>query len=267
MDLRFGFDVVEKPVGEYFAYAREYGLAHLEVDLNVEHEFIETFDAKRITNLKKLSKEYAVTVSLHTPFSINPADRISMLRRANVAYLKRCVQVASDLAATHLTTHIGHCNGLPEWNWLRRQGLEQLVLSLKETLSLCKEHDVVLALENVNPMPKDSEFFYLGDNINDFEFLFSQLPSRYLKMCLDTGHAHTAEGVTTYIEKFKDKIVNVHFHDNNGKNDQHLNVGDGTIPWQQVAQAFKNAGFTGPYISECFKTTPHQAKADLQKYF
>ncbi len=86
-------------------------------------------------------------------------------------------------------------------------------------------------------------------------------------MCLDLGHANTNEGPVTYIQNFSDKIINVHFHDNMGKLDDHLNVGMGMIPWKNVADALKKIKFQGPFISECFKSKPHESKEDLLKYF
>jgi len=266
-NLKFGFNVVGKPVEEYFDYASKCDLAHLEIDLIKEHSFIETFDEERISNLRKLSENFGITLSLHTPYTINPSDKIPMIRDANIGYLKRCVLVAHELNATHVTTHIGYCNGLPSWTWMRQEALERLVANLREVLKDCQEFKVKLALENVNPMPKDSEFFYLGDNLRDIEFLFSKLESPYLNLCLDTGHANTNEGPLAYIQKFGEKIINVHFHDNKGKYDDHLNVGEGTIPWKEIADALKNIKFFGPFISECFKLKPHEAKEALLKYF
>lgn len=267
MDLRFGFNVVGKPVEEYFDYASEHGLAHLEIDLIREHSFIETFDEGRVGNLRELSERSGISLSLHTPYSINPSDKIPMIRDANISYLKRCVLIAHKLNATHVTTHIGYCNGLPSWTRMRQDALERLVSSFKEVLEDCQELNVKMALENVNPMPKDSEFFYLGDSLKDFEFLFSELESPYLNLCLDTGHANTNEGPSAYVRKFGKKIINVHFHDNMGRYDDHLDVGEGTIPWKEVADALREIEFFGPFISECFKSEPHEARDALLKYF
>jgi len=264
MDLRFGFNVVRKPVEEYFDYASEYRLAHLEIDLIRDHSFIETFDEKRINNLRELSEEFGITLSLHTPFTINPSDKIPIIRDANIAYLKRCVSVAHELNTTHITTHIGYCIGFKHW---RQGALVRLVANLKEVLKDCRKFKVKLALENVNPMPEGSELFYLGDNLKDFEFLFSELESPYLNLCLDIGHANTSEGPLAYIQKFGKKIISIHFHDNNGKNDDHLDVGEGTVPWKKVAEALKRIKFFGPFISECFKSKPHEAKDAFSKYF
>jgi len=264
MELIFGFDVVRRPVEDCFGYAVEYGLSHLEIDLIRESSFIETFDAERIRKLRDLSEEFEITLSLHTPFSINPSDKIPAIRDANIAYLKRCVSVANELNATHVTTHVGYCLGVKP---SKQKALARLVANLKQVLQDCRKLDVKLAIENVNPMPEGSELFYLGDCIEECEFLLSELESPYLNLCLDIGHANTNEGPLAYIQKFGKKIVNIHFHDNNGKTDDHLDVGEGTVPWKKVAEALKRIKFCGPFVSECFNSEPHEAKDALLKYF
>jgi sugar phosphate isomerase/epimerase len=264
MDLVFGFDVVRKPVEECFGYAAEYGLAHLEIDLIRESSFIETFDYERISNLRGLSEEFGITLSLHTPFTVNPADKIPAISDASIAYLKRCVSVAHELDATHVTTHVGYCLGVKP---SKQKALTRLAANLKQVLQDCRKLDVNLAIENVNPMPKGSELFYLGDSIEECDYLLSELESPYLNLCLDIGHANTNEGPLAYIQKFGNKIVNVHFHDNNGKTDDHCDVGEGTVPWKKVAELLKRINFWGPFVSECFNSEPHEAKVALQKYF
>jgi len=53
-----------------------------------------------------------------------------------------------------------------------------------------------------------------------------------LGMTLDVGHAHT-NGVLSEFLGMKE-IVHVHIHDNNGRRDEHLPIGEGTIAWADV---------------------------------
>ena len=59
--MKIGFNVFEKPVEEYFTYAVQHGLNHLEIDLIKEHSVIETFTPQRILNLKELSQKYNIS--------------------------------------------------------------------------------------------------------------------------------------------------------------------------------------------------------------
>ena len=236
MDLIFGFDVVRSPIEESFSYAVKYSFSHLEIDLIRRHSFIETFNSDRITKLKKLSEDHCITLSLHTPFTINPSDKIPVIRDANIEYLKRCVLIANKLNATHITTHVGYCLGVKP---SKKKALKRLVVNLRKLLEYCQKFEVNLALENVNPMPQESEFFYLGDNIEECKFIFSELDSPLLSLCLDIGHANTNEGPLAYIKNFGKKIISLHYHDNNGITDDHLDVGQGTVPWKEVVESIK----------------------------
>lgn len=175
--------------------------------------------------------------------------------------------LAHKIKATHVTTHIGYYIGLSSWSWKRKQALDRLILSLEEVLPLCERLDVLLALENANPMPTDSEFSYLGDNINDLKYIFDKLKSPMIKLCLDVGHANTNEGPAKYIAAFADKIVVAHIHDNKGMHDEHLAIGMGTINWKILAEEFKKIDFYGPFIYEVISKTPKESRADLGEYF
>ena len=70
-----------------------------------------------------------------------------------------------------------------------------------------------------------------------------------------------------YIQKFGKKIISLHYHDNNGKTDDHLDVGEGTVPWKEVVESIKMIKFKGPFISECFNSKPHEARDTLIRYF
>ena len=216
--------------------------------------------------MKRIANERGVSLSLHVPYTLNPADTLGLIRAANVEYLRKCIALASAVRATHVTTHIGYCNGLPSWQWLRQEALERLIDSLRSVLPLCRRKRVVLALENVNPMPRDSEFFYLGDSMDDLTYVFQKLPSACIRLCLDVGHANTNEGPLEYVKRFGKKIVAVHYHDNTGKHDQHVAVGRGTIPWAKLGRAFHRIGFRGPFVSEVFSRSACQSRDDFRKF-
>ncbi|MGA3291177.1 MAG: sugar phosphate isomerase/epimerase [Candidatus Bathyarchaeia archaeon] len=254
-----------KPIEEMFDETSESGFSHIEIDLLEKHSCIESFDAKRIRKIVKEATKYDISISLHVPYTLNPSDEILSIRRANIEYLEKAVKLAHKIKATHITTHIGYYIGLPSWKWKRKQALERLLLSLEKVLPLCGNLEVLLAIENVNPMPKHSEFFYLGDNINDLQYIFSKLKSPNLKLCLDVGHANTNEGPIKYIEEFADRIVSVHIHDNNGKYDEHLTIGMGTINWNILADEFKKIKFYGPFVYEVLSRTPQESREDLEK--
>jgi sugar phosphate isomerase/epimerase len=53
---------------------------------------------------------------------------------------------------------------------------------------------------------------------------------------LDVGHAHTVGKVREFLRVLP-SADHIHIHDNHGTADQHLALGDGTIPWEEVGRA------------------------------
>ena len=90
---------------------------------------------------------------------------------------------------------------------------------------------------------------------------------KYLKFCLDTGHANIGEGALEYLKAFPEKLCCVHYHDNNGSNDEHLLVGKGNVPWAAIAAELIRLNYQGPIISECRNTTAHESARLFEDYF
>jgi sugar phosphate isomerase/epimerase len=264
-EMIYGFVVSDQPVEYYLQFAKNNGLAHLEIDLYKDHSLLESWLPKRIDNLRRKSQEFGVRLSIHPPYTLNLGDKIKTVAKAQVELLKKSIELARKLDAQFVTTYIGSVNNQKGLAAARKQALGHAIDNLEEVLEYCEKNKMKLALENTNLMPKDSELFYLGDNLKDFELVFSKLKSPLLNFCLDLGHAHVNEGISKYIDKFGAKIINVHFHDNNGKTDDHLNLGEGNIKWKQVMKSFSKIGFSGPFLSET-KDSPAQSKRKLLEY-
>ena len=53
-------------------------------------------------------------------------------------------------------------------------------------------------------------------------------------ICYDSGHANISGGVIPVLETLAPHVVTMHLHDNNGREDQHLVPGEGTIDWRAL---------------------------------
>ena len=105
---------------------------------------------------------------------------------------------------------------------------------------------MVIMLENVpssNGICKVDEFRYIIDNVPD------------LKVHLDIPHAFIAGGmheIRLYIRTFQDKIAHIHWHDNHGKSDEHLPIGDGLINHRSVIEELKAIKYNKTITLEVF---------------
>lgn len=264
---KYGLNVYNQQPEELFEYASSNGIHFMEINLSQEQFSIKTYDASRIKKLLDLSKLYNIKLSFHIPFYINIADILPYYRNTHIRHIVKCVQIASELRATHVTMHIGNFYWFPIELLMRKNALKRFIKSLEGVLKVCEEEKIIIALENVAPIKAESEHYLLGDNIEDFNFIFESVNSKYLKFCLDTGHANMGEGVLEYINNFHSKLSCIHYHDNNGAKDEHLAVGDGTVPWEDLAEELINIDYQGPIISECSKIEAHEAAILFENYF
>lgn len=262
----YGFMVSEQPVEYYFDYILSHDIRHLEIDLKKKHSLLNTFTSGRIAAIREFSHKNGISLSLHPPFNMNLCSWSPWVRRYYISYLEKCIRLAYELQAGYVTLHLGNFHRSAAWSSPRQQALERLVKVLAKLLPVSEANRVCLALENVVPIPPQVGFAFLGDNLDDFLFIFSCLESAYLKLCLDIGHAHTAEGPLAYVEKLGARIIGAHFHDNRGSHDEHLDVGKGTVPWEALVAALGKIDFYGPYVSECFRSQPHESIERLKVF-
>lgn len=264
-ELKFGFVISDQPVEYYLEFAERNGLGHLEIDLLKEHSLLESFTDKRAANLKAEAGKHHVRLSLYSRRALNLVGKDRALADAEAGYVIKCIELAKKLDAEFVTTCIGSVESQKHFASACKSAMARVIRNLQRVVQVCEKQEMRLALANSNLMPKGSELFYLGDRIKDFSLLFSKIKSPYLNFCLDLGHAHTNEGIPKYIEKLGGKIINVHYHDNDGTKDEHLNVGDGSINWKQVMRLFKKIGYWGPFLSET-KDSPVISMRKLLRY-
>jgi sugar phosphate isomerase/epimerase len=263
----FGTSTFDKPVEYCVDYALAHNLKHFEINLAPGHSHLHKFTPARILKLRDLARLHGFSFSFHVPSSLNIGHSVPYLRRRHMRQVARIIAVGAELGITHLTLHLGSVAGHTAMPYFRRYALSKAVSSLKTLTQLCIRHQIILAVENSARLYHNSETEMLGDNLSDFITLFRQIHSPWLGFCLDIGHANTNEGALDYIEHLKDKIKCIHFHDNNGMDDEHLEIGDGTVNWHEVIQALKKINYSGPFISECFKTECHLATARFLQYW
>lgn len=260
----FGFNVYDKPVEDYFDYALLHEIDHLEIDLNIAHSQLHTFTLPRIERLNQFSDQTGIRYSFHTDVDLNLAGNF-FSRRSYIQNVLRCLEIAHEINATHVTCHLGHFNALKPWSWQRKQMLDQAARSIEKIAAGFSESAVVLALENAAAANGETETHQLGDCVDDFDHLFRVIQPGLVGMCLDVGHANTNDGVLAYMKQLGERICAIHFHDNHGVKDEHLGVGEGTVPWVDFAAAFMKRGNQPPCISECFRDEPHIAIRRLKE--
>jgi len=160
-------------------------------------------------------------VSVHGCFGdLCPGSFDALVRDIARQRFKQSYRVAATLGAQHLVLHHGyvpHTSPFP--GWIRRS------TEFWHEFLAGKDPNLRIHLENM--LELDPEL--ISDVVRSID-----RPN--LDINLDIGHAHCNSNtpVVKWIERLGTQIGYVHLHDNHGHEDEHLGLGQGTIPVKEV---------------------------------
>jgi sugar phosphate isomerase/epimerase len=111
------------------------------------------------------------------------------------------------------------------------------VANLSIVVDYAERHDINIGFE---PEPG-----MLIDTTGRFERLLHLLDSPRLKMTLDIGHLFCMSEVpiVDYIERWRDRIINVHIEDMKAGVHEHLMFGEGQIRFPPVIRSLHQIGY------------------------
>jgi sugar phosphate isomerase/epimerase len=245
---QIGYAASSGPVERYFPLARRQSVAWLEFSCQNPVNFPQTFDRARIRRVRSLIERSGVRCGLHSASFVNTAEIMPTVRKAAEAHLREYVDLTVALGCEYLVVHCGfHFSAY----------LTTVRAALYETMARCVDYGqrrrIPLVIENMNPLPGDSEFQYLGVTVDEFHALFDRIRSPYLGLALDVAHSELVPGGTvSFVRAFGERIHSVQLSDNRGRVDEHLTIGEGTIDFRRVLGALGRIRFTGPLIIELF---------------
>ncbi len=123
------------------------------------------------------------------------------------------VKIASKYGFSAVVVHLFCTNSTREIGFNR----------IRRILKLCEKLKVPLAIENIDDPPT-------------LKAIFEEIESPYLKFCYDSGHNNFIDPEFDYLEKYGDKLICLHLHDNAGIEDEHTLNKYGTIDWDNLAK-------------------------------
>lgn len=188
------------------------------IDLARKHDFeiIEILGEEMI--LEKDNHEFrdcGLDIRIHSPtVDINIASLNNGIRKESVRQIINCAHIAEDLNASAITVHPGII-GRNEPH-LREQAM---LFSIESIGEIIDNSNVTISVEN---MPVRGKF--LGNTVEEIERIQEETGC-YLT--IDTGHGNTCGNLEEMLNL--KKISYCHLNDNDGKKDQHIALGDGTM--------------------------------------
>ena len=165
---------------------------------------------------------------------------------------KRLIKDVKLAHKYNFTCVVVHLDG--KWSEIGRQ-------RLLDVLKVCHKYNKPLAIENIHCQKL-------------FVKVFDEIQDDMLRFCYDSGHNNTFDKDFDYLEKYGDKLITLHLHDNDGSSDMHTLNKFGNINWKRIGEKIakhKNQLFSLDYeifmsrtkqdikAEECLKEVKKQA--------
>ena len=162
------------------------------------------------------ASSFSMKYSVHGLIAdINIASIYPEFREASVNLHRRAIAASASAGAELYIIHPGYT----PWSFCWREALLCLDQSLGELAPLQEELGIRLAVEN---MPKSDWLFFSKPDLD----------LHGMGLVLDVGHANTCGTLQEFLSH--PALTHIHLHDNSGKGDEHLALGQGCIDLQPV---------------------------------
>ena len=241
----------------YVGYAQQLGLDSIEINFEPHPPercyapLPRPWDEDPIWSEVHKRLEHFRLPGAHLPFvDINPLDEDPYIAdNAKSRYIKS-IERAGRLGLKYGVIHVvGSRPGLDRSNWL-----PVWIDYLGELSEYARRAGLVLCVENAAH----------GHFLDDIIHIIRQVDSPWLRMTLDTGHVivpgsrtagykgfayGTYGSMDTFIRREHDLVYTMHIHDNNGKLDEHLVLGDGVGDFGYLKTLY-DLGFDGVWTIE-----------------
>lgn len=237
---------------ECLPWIREAGFNLIEVCSS--HGHMDYHSKKDVEAAARIIEDLGIECySFHAPFreEIDITSPDLGQRRRSEYEIFMAAEAAAILKSRYFVFHPGPEKSFEPPLHERLQRMNNAVEVLNNVYRKCAELDIELALENMLP------HLFCGST-KDILWLIGSVDTLEPAVCLDTGHAYLAGGVSAMIHKVSTKLHIIHVNDNGGNGDDHLPPGRGKIDWRQFILDLRAVQFTGVLILELSPQGHHQ---------
>lgn len=218
------------------------GCTHWYVDGSLIGEMVENWNDERIENLNNTIGTLKISPIFHGNFKAPLASDVEDFRVTAVKYVKKEVEISQKINAP-LIIH-GGCIVEPKLIVKAKKiALNNYVTSIKELAEYAGERGVDIYLENLSNYKNYRPFHYIFTHMDEYSYVLDKLEAySNVHLFFDIGHANVCGGeMVDVINNFHNKIKGISFSNNNGIQDQHFGIHDGTIDYEPVmASIYKN---------------------------
>ncbi|NOU72271.1 TIM barrel protein [Paenibacillus sp. LMG 31458] len=167
-----------------------------------------------------------------TIFEPSLCNRKEEVRLQRIRYTERCIDLAVEWGASCVSITSGKClaGNHPD------QAYEFLVDSISRILQYAEKRNIRIGMEY--------EPGLLIENANEAQRVLETFDCNSFGINLDIGHAEVlGEPLAETIQRFNEKITNIHLEDIRGHKHYHLIPGEGDIHFEAVLEALQSIGY------------------------
>lgn len=214
---------------------------------------------KNIKKIKSELKKRELFAVAHTAWYLELGSPYELVRKSYINELKKEIDLAKKIGCKKINVH-SHCQGM----YIKDNNTKEIIInnytkSLKELIVYARRRKIKLMLENAGEKGEITR-------LEDIKKILDRVPGLYFH--LDIGHAFIwdgLKGIEKYIKTFRKKLIHIHVHDNNGKEDQHKEIGKGKINYSKIVKWLKEIRYNNTITIEVFGKDRKPALRTLKK--
>lgn len=202
---------------------------------------------KELEKIAKLAKDHGVSLGFHMPIDgCNPSSPDQKTKRI----VNKALLAAKVLDVDYVLFHLGNCSFMNEGIKTAAEFFKNLLKELPEPMKL--------VIENV-PFAEGA----VGVTMDQLISVIERVNDPRMGIMLDTGHCYMNKGVGFFneCEKAFPYLFGLHINDNHGLQDEHLQIGEGTIPFMPLLYALR-----GKQLVYVFETNTVQRAQNSKEF-
>jgi sugar phosphate isomerase/epimerase len=191
----------------------------VEVEIQDAHWLLTTCEMSSVRRVGDFLSERNIKVSVNGPiFDLNPGSLDEFIREHTKKVFLKTIELAASIGSSRVILPSGFS---PFLAGDAREGWRLLAVEVWEScLNTASENDITVCIENGY---EDSPAMIVE--------MAHELDNRLFGVCLDVGHInlYSRKKPGYWIKETGEYIREIHLNDNDGKTDDHLALGEGTV--------------------------------------
>ena len=215
---------------EKISFHKEKGV-HVEIALS-DTTYNREVSVRQLEKLAVILREAELKVTAHLPFhDLRLASRDRHIVEYSIEVLTEALEIGKILGGNVGVLHTGYTPQVPLDHM--EAWMDLAATNLSELTQRAADEDFRLALRNL--WEPDAEIFTT---------LIERVGMDNLGVCPDLGHAacYSSLAPEEWIVTFKDRLFDLHFHDNDGMSNQHAACGQGVVGYDSILEVMKGLG-------------------------